>query len=173
MGWVHSPISRLLYRASGNWQCFVKVWAEAGLCGWQILFTLLPLPVPFWKVPAILLGSAGREGNYTSWSNNHGLPQPFLRQYKMNISLISPLLCYEASFRQVKRHTLRDQTQATPCSLMGTVVWGQEGCMGTRTFSKAPNPKSASYSHLGTKGHSPPPQMIWHRVPVWIKWQFI
>ena len=136
-------------------------------------YSLLPLPVPFWKVPAILLGSAGRGGNYTSWSNNYGLPQPFPRQYKMNISLLSSLLCHEASFRQVKRHILRDQTQAIPCSLMGTVVWGHEGCMDARTFSKAPNPKSAPCSHLGTKEYSPPPQMDSHRVNVWIKWQII
>lgn len=31
-------------------------------------------------------------------------------------------------------HTLRDQTQAIPCSLVGTVVGGQEGHMGTRTL---------------------------------------
>lgn len=44
--------------------------------------------------------------------------------------------------------------------------------MGTRTVSKAPNPKSASWFHLGTKEHSPLPQKVWHGVPVLIKWQF-
>ena len=108
--------------------------------GWQTLFTITP-PSALWKVPAILLGSAGRGGNYTSWSNNYGLPQPFPRQYKTSISLLSSLLCHDASFRQVKRHILRDKTQAIPCSLMGTVVWGQEGCMDARTFSKLQIPR--------------------------------
>lgn len=42
--------------------------------------------------------------------------------------------------------------------------WGygrdQEGHTGTRTFSKAPNPKSASWSHLGTRNCPPCPPWL-------------
>lgn len=57
--WVNSQISRLLYRASGNWECFVKVWAEAELCGWQTLFSLLPLTVPSEKCQLFHLAMLG------------------------------------------------------------------------------------------------------------------
>lgn len=88
VGWVNYQISRLLYKASGNWGCFVKVWTEA-----QLGLAELPFPVPFWKVPTISLGNAGKEGNYTSWLNNHGLLQSFLRLVIKWVSISFLLSC--------------------------------------------------------------------------------
>lgn len=59
----------------------------------------------------------------------------------MNVSLISTLLRHEASFRQVKRHTFRDETQAIPCSLAGAVVGVRRGVWAPEPSQKPQIPK--------------------------------
>lgn len=94
----------------------------------------------------------------------------------MNISLISTLLRHEASFRQVKRHTLRDQTQAIPCSLAGTVV-GVRRVYGHQNLLKSPKSQECflvSFIYQGTPTAIPQSgsadSLCMNQVAVYLRW---